>query len=99
MLYFQMPDDDKGNPGDNSNDGEPTKVEATSVLNMAKMSEASKMLELWRHGDNIYFREVKAKDAAGYNAAWKYHCTYESKMGPKEADVIKKGPKLHPAEK
>lgn len=26
---------------------------------------------------NLWYRELKAKTHAGYNAAWKYHCTYE----------------------
>lgn len=26
---------------------------------------------------NLWYREVKAKAHAGYNAAWQYHCTYE----------------------
>lgn len=29
---------------------------------------------------NLWFREKKAKDFAGYNAAWTYHCTYEDEL-------------------
>lgn len=46
---------------------------------------------------NLWYREMKAKAHAGYNAAWKYHCTYEdaahleSEIKHKTRDGVAKG--------
>ena len=36
------------------------------------------------HGEKI---ELKAKEHVGYNAAWKYHCTYEKEYGQKPENL------------
>lgn len=35
--------------------------------------------------ENKWYREKKAKENAGYNAAWTYHCTYEDEEHPEES--------------
>jgi hypothetical protein len=43
-------------------------------LRQAEIDETSKSWEIWRADEGLV--EKSAKDAAGYNAAWRYHCTY-----------------------
>ena len=59
---------------------EEAKQRATTKVQMAEEDEfeMSDLVTANDHG----FIELKAKAHAGYNAAWKYHCMYESEFGP-----------------
>ena len=46
--------------------------------------EKSKSLYKGRRG----FREMMAKEHAGYNAAFKYHCTYKGIYGDNPTNII-----------
>ena len=41
---------------------------------------------LWKA--ELGFIEINAKEEAGYNAAWKYHCTYEELFGENPVNVF-----------
>lgn len=56
-----------------------TLSEAHNILAIAIENEKSESLRL--RLANSFFREIKAKEYAGYNAAWKYHCTYLKEGG------------------
>ena len=62
---------------------------AEDKVMQGELEEATKSLEIWSHDRG--FVELKAKEYAGYNAAWKYHCTYEATYGPNPANYT------HPA--
>ncbi len=42
-------------------------------------------------GPNRAYMELKAKEHAGYNACWRYHCTYQKSFGANPQRL------LHPA--
>jgi hypothetical protein len=57
---------------------------AQAAVSWAMTAEQTEAWSVWTKDQP--FIEVKAKAFAGYNAAWKYHCTYESddNYGPEE---------------
>lgn len=52
---------------------------AKCLLDSGELEEIDRSLQIFV-SDRGYM-ELKAKDAAGYPAAWKYHCTYEGRYG------------------
>ena len=48
--------------------------------------EVEKSRSIYR--DRRGFREWKAKEHAGYNAAFKYHCTYQDKYGESPTNIV-----------
>ena len=56
-----------------------------------KEEAALSMRSIWERDRG--FVEVKAKEHAGYNAAFKYHCTYEDEYGPAHQQINH----VHPA--
>jgi len=52
---------------------------AQQQVNLGEIQEISISSQIWL--DDRGFYELKAKEHAGYNAAWKYHCTYEDLWG------------------
>ena len=61
------------------NTPEEAKEKAKRTLNCCNTKEYMACSEIWNAERG--FIELKAKEHAGYNAAWKYHCTYEEEFG------------------
>ena len=53
---------------------------ASDMVGQAEIDERAMSREIVE--SNLGFRELKAKAHAGFNAAYKYHCTYEPRFGP-----------------
>ena len=58
---------------------EVAKAKAEDTVEAGEREEKRKSLEIWESDRG--FVELKAKAHAGYNAAWKSHCTYEQTYG------------------
>lgn len=72
-----------------SREGENSISFSNRVVQVVKKSiEKEKDISKFLLDVNYYYRELKAKEYAGYNAAWMYHCTYEKDNA--EANIIHK---------
>ena len=58
----------------------------------SRISEEEDRMSRKIYADDGGLMEVKAKDKAGYNAAWMYHCTYERHYGKAEDQIDHKHP-------
>jgi hypothetical protein len=56
------------------------RLNAIELAGEGRTTESDKSYDISKKKDKG-FMEVKAKAHAGYNAAWKYHCTYRTKPG------------------
>ena len=68
---------------------EVTRFAALQLVRKAALFEIAKSLQIQKNDRG--FCEKIAKERAGFNAAWKYHCTYEAEYGPNPVNHV------HPA--
>ena len=64
---------------------------AREVIARAVANELAESTRIYRLRSNRGYMELKCKEHVGYNAAWRYHCTYQNEYGTSPLRV------LHPA--
>lgn len=75
----------KGGSSDDARD------RAREVIARAVANELAESTRIYRLRSNRGYMELKCKEHVGYNAAWRYHCTYQNEYGTSPLRV------LHPA--